>query len=161
MKMFNFKKFCILKLLGFFGLVPHIVLHYIYKTAQKSICQYKNVFFGKFLLYFYNWLVIKSQSMDIYTKNLPYHLLLLLLGEMSRLNILLKGTTAVIWRSRVHYSSCLLLLPRQLWQSDQKLALTTTALLPPQVWYELHWNIIFQMRSAHMRCFCQANQQAR
>lgn len=64
-----------------------------------------------------------------------------LLWEMSGFKVLLKGTTAVTWSSRVNYSSTFLQLPSQFWQSDHKLAFTTAMLLPPQVWYELDWNI--------------------
>lgn len=162
-KMFQFQEILHLKLLVF---SEHVTLYFNTFTKwcnnkqDETFVRANNLFFWKYLLYFYNWLVIKSQSMYVYTKNPPCHLLLLL-GEMSRLNVLLKGTTAAIWSSEVYYSSTLLQLPRQLWQSDQKLAFTTATLLPPQVWYELDWNLIFEMRSAHMRCFSQANQQAR
>lgn len=57
---------------------------------------------------------------------------------MSGLNVWLKGTTAVTW---LHRSTTLLQLPSQLRQSNHKLAVTA---LPPQVWYELDWNIIFK-----------------
>lgn len=100
---------------------------------------------GSFVLNicFYNRIVSKSQQ------HLPMRLLLL--EDMSGLNVLLNGTTAAIRGSRVHFSSTFKL----------EAFFTTASLLPPQVWYEVDWNIIFFRRCADMRCSSRAAQQAR
>lgn len=100
---------------------------------------------GSFVLNicFYNRIVSKSQQ------HLPMRLHLL--EEMSGLNVLLNGTTAAIWGSRVHFSSTFKL----------EAFFTTASLLPPQVWYELDWNIIFRRQCADTRCYSRAAQQAR